>query len=137
MVAPHTPHDGCCSEHSPSDYGSNAGDTKQRVEGEDQSWEDWAVEATPCLSLFGPEVYDDAEVCLASDKRLHGVDLVLLVGTLGALIFFAQLPARLLTHRLADFFERVRLINWIRATVSRALAFERSSLSRRNRSPRR
>ncbi|KAK4702088.1 type I protein arginine methyltransferase, partial [Phenoliferia sp. Uapishka_3] len=63
----------------------------------DNTWDDWTEEATPAHSLFDEKVFGTPEQALEYDKAVHGVDLALLAATL-------------------DFFERIRLINWIRST---------------------
>lgn len=86
-------------------------------QGEPETWDDWTEEATPARSLFDDSVFPTPELALAHDKQVHGVDLVLLAATLGEQsLTEAKGPANEL--RPTDFFERIRLINWIRATVS-------------------
>ncbi|SCZ88312.1 BZ3500_MvSof-1268-A1-R1_Chr10-2g02915 [Microbotryum saponariae] len=83
---------------------------------EEQSWDDWQDEQ-PALakSLFSPEQFDSATAALQHDRQHFGVDVPLLASTL-------------------DFFERIRLINWIRATsTSRPQKPEPSSLERLDR----
>ncbi|GAA5934247.1 uncharacterized protein JCM15063_004516 [Sporobolomyces koalae] len=64
---------------------------------DDETWDDWTEEAQPAQSLFDQQSFPSAELALEHDKLTHGVDLALLASTL-------------------DFFERIRLINYIRAT---------------------
>ncbi|TNY22426.1 putative arginine N-methyltransferase 3 [Rhodotorula diobovata] len=61
------------------------------------SFDDWQEEDQPALSLFDNHQLPSARAALEHDRDTHGVDLALLASTL-------------------DFFERIRLINWIRAT---------------------
>ncbi|BGP01877.1 hypothetical protein NBRC10513v2_005517 [Rhodotorula toruloides] len=64
----------------------------------DNTWDDWDDGNQPARSLFEPAAeFPTAWLALDHDRRTHGVDLPLLASTL-------------------DFFERIRLINWIRAT---------------------
>ena len=96
-MAPHEPRPGCCSDHSPSDAGSDF-DDKERIEGEDQDFSEWVEPANgnaPAVSLFGTESFPEAEETLSHDKSVHGVDLVLLAASLGA--FFNSLPALLVS----------------------------------------
>ncbi|KDE06451.1 hypothetical protein MVLG_03235 [Microbotryum lychnidis-dioicae p1A1 Lamole] len=77
---------------------------------EEQSWDDWQDEQpTLTKSLFSVEQFDSATSALQHDRQHFGVDVPLLASTL-------------------DFFERIRLINWIRATKP-----EPSSLKRLDR----
>ncbi|GAA6014374.1 hypothetical protein JCM10207_005440 [Rhodosporidiobolus poonsookiae] len=64
---------------------------------DDQTWDDWEEEQQPATSLFDGQQFNSALAALEHDKHTHGVDIALLAHTL-------------------DFFERIRLINWIRAT---------------------
>ncbi|GAA5977764.1 hypothetical protein JCM10908_005085 [Rhodotorula pacifica] len=67
---------------------------------EDQTWDDFTDDGDdnqPATSLFDEKVFPNAQQALQHDKEVHGVDLPLLATTL-------------------DFFERIRLINWIRQT---------------------
>ncbi|GAA5874422.1 hypothetical protein JCM8547_005395 [Rhodosporidiobolus lusitaniae] len=64
---------------------------------EDQTWDDWEEEQQPAFSLFDNKQFPSAQLALQYDKDTHGVDVALIAATL-------------------DFFERIRLINWIRAT---------------------
>ncbi|GAA5853144.1 hypothetical protein JCM3766R1_005366, partial [Sporobolomyces carnicolor] len=63
----------------------------------DETWDDWTEEAQPAVSLFDQQSFPSPHLAIQHDKETHGVDLVLLATTL-------------------DFFERIRLINYIRAT---------------------
>ncbi|BGP26295.1 hypothetical protein Rt10032_c10g4330 [Rhodotorula toruloides] len=64
----------------------------------DNTWDDWDEGNQPARSLFEPAAdFPTAWLALDHDRRTHGVDLPLIASTL-------------------DFFERIRLINWIRAT---------------------
>ncbi|SCV73747.1 BQ2448_6177 [Microbotryum intermedium] len=77
---------------------------------EEQSWDDWQDEQpTRATSLFSAEQFDSATAALKHDRQRFGVDVPLLASTL-------------------DFFERIRLINWIRAAKP-----EPSSLKRLDR----
>ncbi|GAA6019815.1 hypothetical protein JCM11491_000281 [Sporobolomyces phaffii] len=64
---------------------------------DDETWDDWTEDAQPAQSLFDQQSFPSAQLALEHDKEAHGVDLALLASTL-------------------DFFERIRLINYIRAT---------------------
>ncbi|GAA5922674.1 hypothetical protein JCM1841_001099 [Sporobolomyces salmonicolor] len=64
---------------------------------EEETWDDWTEESQQAHSLFDDLDFPNAQLALQHDKDTHGVDLALLASTL-------------------DFFERIRLINWIRAT---------------------
>lgn len=94
----------------------------------DETWDDYGADGEdqlvqPATSLFDQTEFPDAQQALAHDKHVHGVDLPLLAATLGEL---STRPPHvkngpgtsLLTHVRIDFFERIRLINWIRQTVS-------------------
>ncbi|GAA5846271.1 hypothetical protein JCM9279_005883 [Rhodotorula babjevae] len=61
------------------------------------SFDDWQEDDQPARSLFDDNELPSARAALEHDRDTHGVDLALLASTL-------------------DFFERIRLINWIRAT---------------------
>ncbi|GAA5914385.1 hypothetical protein JCM8208_002831 [Rhodotorula glutinis] len=61
------------------------------------SFDDWQEDDQPARSLFDDSELASARAALEHDRDTHGVDLALLASTL-------------------DFFERIRLINWIRAT---------------------
>ncbi|GAA6022373.1 hypothetical protein JCM8202_000883 [Rhodotorula sphaerocarpa] len=67
----------------------------------DESWDDYSADGDeqqqPATSLFEQKHFTSAQQALQHDRDQHGVDLPLLCATL-------------------DFFERIRLINWIRAT---------------------
>ncbi|GAA5893921.1 hypothetical protein JCM6882_003128 [Rhodosporidiobolus microsporus] len=78
-----------CSDTASSSTGSDADN--------DQTWDDWDEDQQPAVSLFDAQQFPSALVALQHDKDTHGVDLALIAATL-------------------DFFERIRLINWIRAT---------------------
>ncbi|KWU42882.1 S-adenosyl-L-methionine-dependent methyltransferase [Rhodotorula sp. JG-1b] len=77
--------------------GSSSGSESDR----DETWDDFAAdgddEPQPATSLFDGQQFSSAQEALQHDKQVHGVDLPLLAATL-------------------DFFERIRLINWIRQT---------------------
>ncbi|GAA5906701.1 uncharacterized protein JCM6883_004560 [Sporobolomyces salmoneus] len=64
---------------------------------DEETWDDWTEESQPAQSLFDQQSFPSAQLALQHDKETHGVDLPLLAGTL-------------------DFFERIRLINYIRTT---------------------
>nr|CRX79081.1 hypothetical protein ls5930a1_00124 [Leucosporidium scottii] len=66
-------------------------------DGQPETWDDWTEEPVEAKSLFDDSTHPSPQQALLHDKQTHGVDLLLLASTL-------------------DFFERVRLINWIRAT---------------------
>ncbi|KAM0790111.1 hypothetical protein ACM66B_005437 [Microbotryomycetes sp. NB124-2] len=63
----------------------------------DESWDDWHEDPVRAKSLFDDQTFATPEQAIAHDKQVHGFDLQLIACTL-------------------DFFERIRLINWIRAT---------------------
>ncbi|GAA5864847.1 hypothetical protein JCM3774_004248 [Rhodotorula dairenensis] len=68
----------------------------------DETWDDFGADGEdqlvqPAMSLFDQTQFPNAQQALVHDKHVHGVDLPLLAATL-------------------DFFERIRLINWIRQT---------------------
>ena len=100
--------------------GSSSGSESDR----DETWDDFAADGDdqpqPATSLFDGQQFSSPQEALQHDKQVHGVDLPLLAATLGAL---SLLPSRPEVHRLThltvgtDFFERIRLINWIRQTV--------------------
>ncbi|GAA5986806.1 hypothetical protein JCM5350_005245 [Sporobolomyces pararoseus] len=64
---------------------------------DEETWDDWTEDAQPAQSLFDQQSFPSAQLAIQHDKETHGVDLALLASTL-------------------DFFERIRLINYIRAT---------------------
>ncbi|GAA5881257.1 hypothetical protein JCM16303_004866 [Sporobolomyces ruberrimus] len=64
---------------------------------DDETWDDWTEDAQPAQSLFDQQSFPSAQLALEHDKETHGVDLALLASTL-------------------DFLERIRLVNYIRAT---------------------
>ncbi|KAI5481118.1 protein arginine N-methyltransferase 3 [Pseudohyphozyma bogoriensis] len=74
----------------------------------DQTWDDWTEEAVPTQSLFSTQTFATPLEALKHDKDVYGVDLVLLASTLGKY-----------------FFERIRLINYIRATKPEPKTFAR------------
>ncbi|GAA6033815.1 hypothetical protein JCM8097_000355 [Rhodosporidiobolus ruineniae] len=76
---------------------SDTQSTSSGSEDDDQTWDDWEEEGQPAFSLFDGQQFPTAQAALEHDRDAHGVDLPLLAATL-------------------DFFERIRLINWIRAT---------------------
>ncbi|BGP18288.1 hypothetical protein JCM10213_008461 [Rhodosporidiobolus nylandii] len=79
------------SARAHSDASSSSGGS------DDQTWDDWEEDQQPAFSLFDQDKqFNSAQDALLHDKTVHGVDLALLAQTL-------------------DFFERIRLINWIRA----------------------
>ncbi|GAA5822642.1 hypothetical protein JCM3770_002852 [Rhodotorula araucariae] len=61
------------------------------------SFDDWREDDQPARSLFDDQQLPSARAALEHDRDTHGVDIALVAATL-------------------DFFERIRLINWIRAT---------------------
>ncbi|KAM0747348.1 S-adenosyl-L-methionine-dependent methyltransferase [Meredithblackwellia eburnea MCA 4105] len=79
-----------------SSSGSSVSDSE-----ENGNWDDWTEDpsaAQQAQSLFDDDkLFPSALQALEYDKKTHNVDLMLLASTL-------------------DFFERIRLINWIRAT---------------------
>ena len=99
--------------------GSSSGSESDR----DETWDDFAADGDdqpqPATSLFDGQQFSSAQEALQHDKQVHGVDLPLLAATLGEL----PDPGSPGLHRLTDltlgtdFFERIRLINWIRQTV--------------------
>ncbi|GAA5821946.1 hypothetical protein JCM10212_005157 [Sporobolomyces blumeae] len=64
---------------------------------DDETWDDWTEDAQPARSLFDQVEFPSAQLALQHDKDTHDVDFALIASTL-------------------DFFERIRLINYIRAT---------------------
>ena len=88
------------------------------------SFDDWQEDDQPARSLFDDSELASARAALEHDRDTHGVDLALLASTLGPSPLplcdpLFLLPTRSLTllHPHPDFFERIRLINWIRSTV--------------------
>ncbi|GAA5844790.1 hypothetical protein JCM11251_002277 [Rhodosporidiobolus azoricus] len=81
------------SHRSYSDASSSTGSEADN----DQTWDDWQEDQQPAYSLFDTTQFPSAQAALQHDKDAHNVDLALLAATL-------------------DFFERIRLINWIRVT---------------------
>ena len=47
------------------------------------SWDDWTEDSAPAASLFSDDVFPSAQLALENDKKVHGVDIVLLAATLG------------------------------------------------------
>ncbi|SGY26200.1 BQ5605_C018g08709 [Microbotryum silenes-dioicae] len=99
------------SASTPRALPSSSGSSSTGIDSsEEQSWDDWQDEQpTLTKSLFSVEQFDSATSALQHDRQHFGVDVPLLASTL-------------------DFFERIRLINWIRATKP-----EPSSLKRLDR----
>ncbi|GAA5999244.1 uncharacterized protein JCM10292_001696 [Rhodotorula paludigena] len=64
---------------------------------EDGTFDDWTEDEQPAQCLFSAHVCPSARLALEHDRDHHNVDIALVAHTL-------------------DFFERIRLINWIRAT---------------------
>ncbi|KAK4050337.1 hypothetical protein OIO90_005130 [Microbotryomycetes sp. JL221] len=64
---------------------------------QDESWDDWQEEPVQARSLFDDNLFNTPEQAIEHDKLVHGFDLILIALSL-------------------DFFERIRLINWIRTT---------------------
>ncbi|ORY83596.1 S-adenosyl-L-methionine-dependent methyltransferase [Leucosporidium creatinivorum] len=71
--------------------------TSSVSDGQPETWDDWTEEPLAAKSLFDDSTHPSPQAALQHDKQTHGVDLLLLASTL-------------------DFFERIRLINWIRST---------------------
>ncbi|GAA5976382.1 hypothetical protein JCM11641_005996 [Rhodosporidiobolus odoratus] len=81
-----------------SQHSHSTGSSSSTASEDDQTWDDWHEEQQPAYSLFDQSTqFPSAQEALSFDKHTHGVDIPLLASTL-------------------DFFERIRLINWIRAT---------------------
>lgn len=95
-------------------------------DGQPETWDDWTEEPVAAKSLFDDSTHPSPQAALQHDKETHGVDLLLLASTLGELINFqlccttSRSSPRLgwPPSKFTDFFERIRLINWIRSTVS-------------------
>lgn len=87
---------------------------------DEDNWDDWTEEQQATASLFDNSTFPSAQQALDHDKQTHKVDLVLLAATLGELAMkLVAVQEHVLTPSYLgpDFFERIRLINWIRATV--------------------
>ncbi|KAK4050975.1 hypothetical protein OIV83_003104 [Microbotryomycetes sp. JL201] len=81
----------------------------------DETWDDWHEDPVHAKSLFDDQTFATPAQAIAHDKQVHGFDLALVAASLGR-SFASQRDLVLTVIHLADFFERIRLINWIRAT---------------------
>lgn len=85
---------------------------------DDQTWDDWHEDPVQARSLFDDSSFASVQGALQHDKEVHGFDLPLIASTLGRCNIVHCLGLCSHSTRFADFFERIRLINWIRSTVS-------------------
>jgi hypothetical protein len=96
-----------------SELESSSGDTQ-----EDETFSDWVDEDVdaPTQSLFDETTHPSALKAVAHDKQTHGVDIV----ELGTSLSEPSSTARWLslTSVELNFLKRVRLVNYIRKSVS-------------------